>query len=145
MNLSVSCMFCIYARRLAALLLINIFLLAVFAQYLREEHLSQGVHCSTASKKNVLCWDDRTPLRHEHSHTAANETLVYPLPCNRTETGIRSGHNRKCSIDYMKRTDSLVQMLLCEEVKAVIPQGGLVVFCSKALIMNEWSCLSAGL
>lgn len=76
-------------------------------------------------KKFQLCWDERTPLIHKHSRTAANETLVDSLPCRRTEAGVRSGHNRKRSRDYMKgRTDSQLRMNL-EEVKVFIPGGGI--------------------
>lgn len=88
-------------------------------------------------KKVQLCWDERTLLIHKHSHTAANETLVDSLPCKRTEAGVRSGHNRKRSRDYMKGgTDSLLRMNL-EEVKVFIPGGDLGGLCSKALFMTE--------
>lgn len=133
LTLCVSCMFCICARRLAPLL-IFIFVGCFCAVSKRG---APFIDCPLfkSIQKNLLCWDDRTSLRHKHSHTAANETLVHSLPCNRTETGIRSGHNRKCSIDYMKRTDSLVQMLLYEEVKAFIPQG---VCWSFAVMLSSW-------
>lgn len=89
-------------------------------------------------KKIQLCWDEGTPLIHKHSRTAANETLVDSLPCRRTEAGVRSGHNRKRSRDYMKgRTDSQLRMNL-EEVKVFIPGGELRgAVCSKALFMTE--------
>lgn len=38
-----------------------------------------------------------------------------------TETGVRSGHNRKCSTDYIKRTDSLLRMNFGREVEAFTP------------------------
>lgn len=122
-------------------------LLALCVQSLKEEHLSQGVYCSRAIKKTQNCFAGMSELpRRIRSHTAANETLVDSLACKRTETGIRSGHNRKCSRDYMKRTDSLLPMLFCEEAKAFIPLGGWEgVLCSKALIITKGSCSSAAL
>ncbi len=35
-----------------------------------------------------------------------------------TEAGVRSGHNRKWSRDYIKRTDLLLRMNFCREVEA---------------------------
>lgn len=59
---------------------------------------------------------------HKCSHVGGNaHTHMDSVPHGGTETGVRSGHNRKCSTDYIKRIDSLLRMNFGREVEAFTP------------------------